>query len=203
MLEITLSRAKFLQESGLTVISIWECKYNRDYKDKAQAEGIIERYLPRFAAKHRYRKLSQQEILKAVLEEEIFGMVECDIEVPEAKWEHFNEMSPIFCTTDVPFEEFSTEMKEYVEANGLSKEPRRTLVGGMRGKRVLLATPLLKWYLEHGLHVTYVYTALEYIPVACFKEFQIEVTEARRRGDIDPSQTIIANTMKLIGNEDK
>ena len=73
-------------------------------------------------------------------------------------------------------------------------------MGGMRAKKILLATPLLRWYLEHGLQVTRIYQVVEFTPNACFKDFKQEVSEARREGDADESKNIIADTMKLIGN---
>ena len=70
----------------------------------------------------------------------------------------------------------------------------------MKARKILLATPLLKWYMEHGLDVTEVYQFIEFKPKACFKSFEEKVTEARREGDQDSSKLIIADTMKLIGN---
>ena len=80
------------------------------------------------------------------------------------------------------------------------QDPRRLLVGGMSAQKILLATPLLKWYLDHGMKVTKIYQVVEFTPKRCFKDFQDEVSEARREGDKDKSKSIIADTMKLIGN---
>ena len=77
---------------------------------------------------------------------------------------------------------------------------RRSLIGSMVGEKILLATPILKWYLEHGLEVTRVYQVIEYTPEPCFKPFGDAVSNARRAGDADPSKAIIADTMKLVGN---
>ena len=65
----------------------------------------------------------------------------------------------------------------------------------MKGEKILLATPLLKCYLEHGLEVTKV---IEFTPEPCFKPFGDAVLDARRAGDADPSKAIIADTMKLV-----
>ena len=70
----------------------------------------------------------------------------------------------------------------------------------MKAKKLLLATPLLKWYLSHGMVVSDVYQVVEFTPKSCFKTFEEEVTLARRLGDDDPGKMIIADTMKLIGN---
>ncbi|KAK2158323.1 hypothetical protein NP493_1808g00002 [Ridgeia piscesae] len=68
------------------------------------------------------------------------------------------------------------------------KRLQRTLVGSYRGDNILLATPLLKWYVQHGLVVTRVYQVIEYEP------------KPRRAGDADPDRATIADTMKLLGN---
>ena len=77
-------------------------------------------------------------------------------------------------------------------------QPRRSLIGSYFGEKILLATPLLKWYLEHGLEVTHVYQVIEYTPNTCFHPFREAVSDARRAGDIDPNKSIIADTMKLL-----
>ena len=48
---------------------------------------------------------------------------------------------------------------------------------------------MLRWYLNHGLVITHVYTVVEYI-----------LNEARLEGDCDNNKALIADTMKLIGN---
>ena len=43
-------------------------------------------------------------------------------------------------------------------------------------------------------------SVVEYTPKPCFKRFGNAVSDERRAGDRDPSQAIIADTMKLVGN---
>ena len=92
-------------------------------------------------------------------------MVECDIRVPDewpsyfqhptmTPYEYFEEMSPLFCTTDVPFKFIGEHMQDHVHRFELSEKPRRLLVGGIRARQMLVNTPLLKWHLEHGMVVT-------------------------------------------------
>ena len=68
----------------------------------------------------------------------------------------------------------------------------------MKGEKLLLATPLLKWYLEHGLVVTRVHEVVEFTPGPCCKPFGDAVSDTRRAGDTDPRKAIIAFTMKLV-----
>ena len=53
-------------------------------------------------------------------------------------------------------------------------------MGGMKAKKVLLLTPLLKWYLDHGLEVTEVYQVIEFSPQASFKEFREKVKQGAK-----------------------
>ncbi|KAK3741586.1 hypothetical protein QZH41_012528 [Actinostola sp. cb2023] len=91
-------------------------------------------------------------------------------------------------------------MKQFSEDNDMMKQPRHSLIGSMYGEKILLATPLLKWYLEHGFEVTQVYQVVEFTPEPCFSSFGVAVSNAHRAGDVDPSKAIIADTMKLVGN---
>ena len=108
-------------------------------------------------------------------------------------------MSPLFCTTDVPFDLIGEHMMKHTDEHRVKDGSRRLLVGGMAAKKILLASPLLKWYLDHGMEVTAVHQVIEYTPKACFRTFEQEVSNARRAGDIDPSKSIIADSAKLMG----
>ena len=91
-------------------------------------------------------------------------------------------------------------MRQYAEEHDILSKPRVMLVGSFRGVKILLATPLLRWYLAHGLVVDRVYQIIEYEPNPCFRRFGESVSTARRAGDEDPDRAIIADTMKLLGN---
>ena len=60
--------------------------------------------------------------------------------------------------------------------------------------------PLLKWYLEHGLLITRIYTIVEYIPNAAFSSFMTKIAQCRLEGDRDKDKALIAEMSKLIGN---
>ena len=127
-------------------------------------------------------------------------MVECDVRVPVELQDHFAEMQPIFKNAMVTRDDIGTFMREYAEENDIMSTPRRMLVGSYHGKKILLATPLLQWYLAHGLVIDRVYQVVEYHREACFRHFGESVSAARREGDADPDKAIIADTMKLLGN---
>jgi hypothetical protein len=112
----------------------------------------------------------------------------------------FEEMTPIFKNATIKFEDIGPFMQNYMERNNISKNPRRSLIGSYKGDGILLASPLLSWYLNHGLVVTDIQLIIEYEPAACFRNFGDQVSTARRQGDFNPDHAILAETFKLQGN---
>ena len=124
--------------------------------------------------------------------------MDVDIRVPDHLKEEFCEMCPISKNTDISRDDIGDFMKTYAEQHNIMAQPRRRLIRSMKGKKILLATPLLKWYLEHGLIVTRRHQVVEFTPEPCFKPFGDAVSDARRAGDANPSKAIIAGRMKLV-----
>ena len=166
------------------VVEMWECDWKR------------ERDPPR----RQKWKMTQQQIITAVIDGTLFGMVECDVRVPEHLQDHFAEMQPIFKNMTVTRDDIGPFMRQYAEEHDIMSTPRRMLVGSFHGIKLLLATPLLRWYLAHGLVVDRLYQVVNYEPNPCFQRFGESVSAARRAGDADPEKAIIADTMKLLGN---
>ena len=106
----------------------------------------------------------------------------------------------MFKNVTVTRDDIGPFMRQYAEENDIMSAPRRMLVGSFHDIKLLLATPLLRWYLAHGLIVDRVYQVVEYEPHPCFQRFGESVSAARRAGDSDPEKAIIADTMKLLGN---
>ena len=48
--------------------------------------------------------------------------------------------------------------------------------------------------------MTKIYEVVQYLPVKCFENFGLQVSEARRNGDSDPNKAELAQTFKLWGN---
>jgi predicted NAD-dependent protein-ADP-ribosyltransferase YbiA (DUF1768 family) len=70
----------------------------------------------------------------------------------------------------------------------------------MHAKDMLLSSPLLKWYLEHGLVVTKIQQVIEFVETTPFQDFVNDITHYRQMGDKVPSRKIIAMNKKLTGN---
>lgn len=194
--EETAENSNYIREQGYSVIEMWECEWKRMKKTNPLLRRFLNSEFKRPLDYH--QSLTESQILDSVLDETLFGVVECDISVPESLKEKFGEMCPVFKNIEICRDDIGEYMKEFAEENDMMSRPRRSLIGSLFGKKILLATPLLKWYLEHGLVVTKIYQLVEYTPKACFKPFGEAVSNARRDGDRDPRKAIIADTMKLV-----
>ena len=133
-------------------------------------------------------------------QEKFYGFVECDIHVPDSLQYHFSEMPPIFKHVSLSRDELSDEMLQFASTHNILKQPQKSLIGSFFGKKVLVLTTLLQWYLTHGLVVTKIYQIVQFHGYKCFSKFGDTVCNMRREADLDPSKEIIAQTAKLCGN---
>ena len=91
--------------------------------------------------------------------------------MPESLCAHFSEMPPIFKNIEVSRDDIGSFMCKYADGRKLLGQSRRTLIGSFIGRNIFLATPLLRWYLEHGLVVDKIYEVVEYLLEQCFPGF--------------------------------
>jgi G:T-mismatch repair DNA endonuclease (very short patch repair protein) len=203
----------YLKEKKYNLVEMYECEFSKMKKKDEVLRYFISSKESLFTQKYP-QQVDEKTILEGVMSDLLFGLVEVDISVPNS-WdevsfapntnlppkEYFEEMSPIFGNAEIPFEKIGETMQDFITNNDLSKKPRRLLIGAMKAEQILLATPLLKWYINHGLKVTKVHQTVEYAnPSFCFNSFVEEVSSSRRQGDIDQDKSTLAETFKLIGN---
>ena len=196
LLKETKETSKYIKEQGYHLVEIYECQWRRMKKINSQVQQFLNSKFNRPLDQH--KTLTQDQILRAIRNESLFGVVECDIRVPDPLKPKFAEMCPIFKNTEISREDIGEFMQTFAEEQNIMSHPRRSLIGSYFGEKIVLATPLIKWYLAHGLEVTHIYQVVEYTPIPCFKPFGEAVSNARRAGDVDPIKAIIADTMKLV-----
>ena len=190
----TLTRNSNVRKLVRHMEIIWECEAlaDNDFRDFISNHRYNER---------QYRTLTEKDIIDRVLEGSLFGCVECDVEVPSSLSEGFQEFPPIFKTCDIPFRCYGEHMTAYAEQQGISESSSTTsLISSLFGKQILFTTPLLRWYLNHGLCVSNITKVIHFHPQECFDPFKEEVSQARLEGARDPSKEILAQTFKLWGN---
>ena len=141
------------------------------------------------------------ELIQNVLNDKLFGFFQVDIEVPEQLWDKFSEFSPLFILSEVPEDQIPQHMHAYKINTGRKKiKNNKKLLGVMKAENILLYSPLLKWYLNHGLQVTKIHTYISYTSGRPFKWFPEEVSVARRAADQDKNKRKLGDTAKLKGN---
>ena len=192
LLEKTRCNTAYLRRH-VKVVEMWECEW-REVHNEADVKTF---FAP---SSHPRWTMTQQQILAAVVDGTLFGMVECDVRVPEELQDYFSEMQPVFKNASITRDDIGPFMRQYAEEHDILSKPRVMLVGSFRGVKILLVTPLLRWYLAHGLVVARVYQIIEYEPNPCFRRFGESVSAALRAGDEDPDKAIIADTVKLLGH---
>ena len=143
----------------------------------------------------------KDEIIQTVLNDKLFGFFEVDIEVPEQKRKRFSEFCPLFVISEVPEDQIPQHMKDYKINTGRKMiKNNKKLLGVMKTEKILLYSPLLKWYLNHGLQVTKIHRYISYTSGRPFKWFPEEVSSARRAADNDKNKKQLGDTAKLKGN---
>ena len=97
---------------------------------------------------------SVQDIIDAIRNNRVFGLVQCDVHVPPHLRDVFTEMPPILKHADNSHQDIGDFMRMYAEDHGIMQQPRRSLIGSLQATHILLITSLGRWYLEHGLVIT-------------------------------------------------
>ena len=186
----------YIKRLGYKVMHIWECEFDymkhSDHRVKKFCEELD------FVVDKRYQ-LTEQCIIDEVKSGKLYGMIECGVTVPERLRPIFEEFQPIVKHANLSLDHVGERMKSFAKRHKLLARPRKTLLCSYFADKILLGTPLLQWYLKHGVKVTKVYQTIQYKPIPCFQKFGEAVVEARRLGDSDSTKKIIADSCKLIG----
>ena len=100
---------------------------------------------------------------KDVLKGKVFRFEQVEIEVPDELHDQFSKMAPLFVAQEISDRDIPEEMKIYKEkTRRKTVKDSKKLLGVMNAKKILLYTPLIEWYLNHGLRLTVVHQLIEY-----------------------------------------
>ena len=195
----TINNENYLCQLGYKVNRIWECEWENLVSKSPHIKAFLKIFFQSLYPKQN-RLNDVESIVNAIRDGSFFGFIECDIRVPEALKDKFSEMGPVFKNVEVSRDQLSEHMLSFAKEEEFLCRPQRMLVGSLFGEKVLLLSELARWYLEHGLEITRIYQLVRYEPRQAFSEFGKFVSDARRRGDLDPDLELLATTNKLVGN---
>ena len=109
-------------------------------------------------------------------------------------------MTPIFKNVEIKRTQVGQHMQAFAEQHDIMTRPRRALIGSNKGDKILLGTPLLKFYLDQGLVVIRVHRAIQWRSHPWLEPFADFVSTSRCAADADPNQKILGEMAKLVGN---
>ena len=98
-----------IQEKGLTVIKMWECECWRHYKTTTNDKLHVRE---NFAYR---RSVTEQQLLGGIMNGNLFGDVQCDIEMPKKLRTNFSNFPPKFKNTLVSKNDFGDLMISFAE----------------------------------------------------------------------------------------
>ena len=176
------------------VIIMKECKWKRQLrtmtKPQTQMGRILETDTP-------------DTLLNAILNDEVFGFVRCDIETPAEHIEQFGEFlfPPLFCRMQITPEMVSDYMKKRMLEEDRTKLPK-TIVQRFNAKDIYLMTPLVKFYAGRGMKISNVTRFEQYIGGKVFDSF-VETCYVERVAATKENDATKANTIKNVQNSGK
>ena len=144
--------------------------------------------------------MSEEGLLHGIIDGQLFGYVQCDIEVPEHLRDYFSNFPPIFKNTAVSRDDIGNLMKQYAEKENIMAQPRRMLISSFVLTNGTIITPLFLFYLQVGLVCKKTHGFVQYTQRKCFGNFVQSAVDARRQGDENPKSSVVAETMKLLAN---
>ena len=146
--EMDEMRRDYIRGEGFKIVEMWECEWWKLFNTEPLVKQHLRDMFP-------YKlPLREEGLLQRIKDGNLFGYVQCDIEVPEHLREKFANFPPIFKNTDVSRDDIGPLMKEYAEKNNHLSQPRRMLISSFHLKNGTLITPLFLFYLGLGLVCT-------------------------------------------------
>ncbi len=207
-----MKREKYIR-GHCKLVTIWECSFYNLLRVDTDLQCIVNNSKPAFYKIHK-GGVSPEQILRSVKSGLFYGFVECDIHVDcdmksersadsRTKYEYMEELCPLYGTVDISYDvDISGVMKTFVDDNHFSKAPQTQLAGTMVGKKIIIHSDLLKFYLELGLSDTYVYQAIEYKGNSVFKPFADLIIGYRKDVLRDSDMKPIAQMYQTLRNSE-
>ena len=116
----------YLQEAGFQYCTTWEC----DWRHSVESNQSIKNFVSCFEKKQNFKrtKINEADLLSQIGSGQLFGVIECDLSVPDEDKDRCANFPPLFKNTDVDRDSIGEYMKEYAESKNLMTKPRRLLI---------------------------------------------------------------------------
>jgi len=195
----TMKRLEFLQDHYKQVHFIWECEWQQQLHNNSELDVRLQNLLiPSFQKS--LRVSTEIEMLNAIERGDVFGIVFCDVTVPDDLREKFSDFPPIY----IKMKDFTTNdlcepMRGYALRNNL-KPPNNFLTTQMSGSNLVLPTEMIQYYLQEGFSVSNLVKIIQFEPgYRPFEKFLLDRVKERREG-FEKGATVVSNMAKLLQN---
>eukprot|EP00794_Sanderia_malayensis_P016523 gene16523-biopygen12200 len=143
---------------------------------------------------------TQETLIDALLQRKVFGLITCDVHVPEECREYFREFAPIIKHAYVNYANVGEFTQTVADENGITIKNRKCVIDSYISRRITITDEYFVWLLEHDVECTRVYDFIRYDKQPIFAEFGRDITRLRVQGNRDKSSEMKTNTAKLVGN---
>ena len=163
---------------------------------------LFQRYIdlkPPFLAKHPFGPVTQECIMRNIVEGSYFGFILADLEIPPERRPFFDIMPPIFATHSLSYDDWPEVMKKKAKEQNIPTCNRRLLMSGFQAKELLINDELARYYMQIGVRITKIHQCIEFTPREPFKQFAEDVTANRLAASRGQDRQIVGELFKLIG----
>ena len=150
--------------------------------------------------KKRTNLVQTLDLLEKLQEHTVFGILVCDIRVPDDLKDYFCDFPPIIKHANINYEDIGDYMQNVADRMGIKVKNRPCVIDSYFAKGIALTDKYLVWLLNKGLLVDRVYMFIRYNKEPIFREFANSITKMRIKGDKDKHSKMLALMAKLIGN---
>ena len=95
--------------------------------------------------------LTQESLIANKREDELFGYVQFNLEIPDGLKQKFSKFSPIFKNINGSRADIGDYLRDYAIDNDLLKQTQRMLISSFKLENLKVITPLLNFYFSPGL----------------------------------------------------
>ena len=187
-------RRDYIQQKDCQIVKMWECEWWSLYRTDESIKSYLRKSFP-------FRcPLSAEGLMQRIIDEQLFGYVQCEIEVPETLRDYFSNFPPIFKNTAVSRDDIGNMMEQYSDKEKNIAQPRRRLTSSFILTNGTIITPLILFYMQLLLVCKMTHWFVQYNPRKCFDNFVQSAVNARRQKDENPNSSALAETMKLLAD---
>ena len=119
-------------------------------------------------------------MLEEIHNRNIFGYLQCDLDVPGELRAKFAILPPFFENTSFSKNDIDDLMRTYAEEEDKVSQPRKMLISSFTLQKSTMITPVLLFYLQFRLVCTKIHRFVESTPKKCFNSFVQSAVDATR-----------------------